>query len=174
MLEFDGRTLSHVEELGRASDFVPQIQAVIARDSVFSRISQEEIEYLAGFMACYRAAAGTLIIKEGDAGGAMVFVIEGAIEITKRHEDGHKTLLAKIGPGDTLGEMSLLDDHPRAADCTAVEPVTFAILDQRIMELVNRQNPSLIIKLLTQIILILSERLRQNAILLSESLRVGT
>lgn len=171
MFDLDGRMLSKVEELGRASDFLPQIQAVMGRDSVFSRISREETEYLAGFMPCYRTPAGTLLIKEADTSASLIFLIEGAIEIRKRRHDGGMAVLARVGPGHTLGEMSLLDAHPRAADCVVVETATFAVLGRGAMELLMRQNPGLVIKLLTQIILILSERLRQASDILSETLQ---
>lgn len=171
MLDLDGRTLSRVEELGRATDFLPRIQAVMGHDSVFSRISREETEDLAKFMPCYRAPAGTLLIREGDASGFLVFLIEGVIEIKKRRHDGGTVVLARVGKGNTLGEMSLLDALPRSADCVVMEPAIFAVLDRGSMELLTRHHPALVNKLLTQMILILSERVRQLSDTLSETLQ---
>jgi CRP-like cAMP-binding protein len=171
MFEIQGRVLPQVEELGKASAFLPQTQAVMGRDSVFSRISLEETGYLAELMSCYRAPAGTLLIREGEASGFLVFVIEGVIEIRKQNHEGRKAVLACIGPGSTLGEMSLLDAQPRSADCVVMEPTTFAVLDRSIMDLLIRHNPALVNKILTQIILILSERLRQLSDILSETLQ---
>jgi hypothetical protein len=48
---------------------------------------------------------------------------------------------------------------------------TFAVLNRSIMDLLMRQNPGLVIKLLTQIILILSDRLRQASDILTETLQ---
>lgn len=171
MFDLDGRVLAQVERLDQASEFLPRIRAVLGHDSILSRIGEEEAEYLAGFMSYYRAPADTLLIREGDAGGFLVLVIDGAIEIRKARPDGGKAPLARLGPGDTLGEMSLLDGQPRSADCVTLEPSTFAVLNRGVLDLLLRQNPALVNKLLTQIILILSQRLRQASDILSETLR---
>lgn len=170
MFDFQGRVLAEVEALGKATDFLPRISAVMGRESVLSRMSEEEAAHLAGFMPCYRAPAGMLLIREGDASGIFVFVIEGRIEISKQRADGGKAVLASIGPGETLGEMTLVDAKPRSADCRVVEPATFAVLDRSILDLLKRQDHALVIKLLTPIILILSERLRQTSDTLCETL----
>ncbi len=171
MVVLDGRFLAQAEPLGDGRDYLPQIEALMGRDSIFSRISHEEAEYLAGMMQCYRAPAGTLLIKEGDTGGFLLFVMEGRMEIAKRRQDGHRAILATLEPGATLGEMSLFNAGPRSADCLALEPVTFAVLTRGGMELLLRQNPVLANKILTQIILILSERLGEAAHVLAETLR---
>lgn len=171
MFECNGRVLAQVEKLDKATDFLPRIRAVLGHDSILSRVGEEEAEYLAGFMTCYRAPADTLLIREGETSGFLVFIIDGAIEISKARPDGGKAQLARLGPGDTLGEMSLLDGEPRSADCVAVEPTTFAVLNRGILDLLLHQNPGLVNKLLTQIILILSERLRLASDILSETLK---
>lgn len=171
MFDLDGRMFSRVEDLGRATVYLSQIQAVMGRDSLFSRIGPEEAADLAASMTCHRAPAGTLLIREGDVGGCLILLIEGAIEIRKRRQTGENVLLARVGPGHTLGEMSLLDGQPRIADCVIVEDTTFAMLDRSAMELLARQAPMLMNKLLVQIILILSERLRLASDILAETLQ---
>jgi CRP-like cAMP-binding protein len=98
-------------------------------------------------------------------------VIEGVIEIRKLNHAGQKAVLARVGPGNTLGEMSLLDARPRSADCVVMEPTTFAVLDRSMLELLLRTNPALVNKILTQIILILSEYVRRLSGTLSETLQ---
>jgi len=171
MFDFNGRMLNQAEHLGMATAFLPQIQAVLGRDSLFGRISEEESAYLADYMPCYRIPKGTLLIRDSEPGGSLIFVIAGRLEISKRDADAGTTCLARVGPGDTLGEMSLLDDKPRAADCVALEEVTFAVLERGVLDLLIRQNPGLVIKMLTQIILILSERLRHTSNALTETLQ---
>ncbi|MBI5329487.1 MAG: cyclic nucleotide-binding domain-containing protein [Betaproteobacteria bacterium] len=171
MLVLDGRFLAQAEALGDGRGFLAQIEALMGHDSIFSRISHEEAEYLAGMMQCYRAPTGTLLIKEGDASGFLLLLIEGRMEICKHRQDGSRALLAQIGPGCTLGEMSLFNAAPRSADCITLEPVTFATLTRGGMELLLRQDPVLANKILTQIILILSERLGAAANVLVETLR---
>lgn len=171
MITLDGRTLASGEALGSATDFLPRIMEVVGHDSLFSRIGVEEVDYLARHMTCYRVPAGTILIREGSSSGVMVFIIDGTLEIRKQRLDGGETVLTHLGPGNTLGEMSMFDDRPRVASCVAVEPVTFAILGRGDMETIMRQNPALATKVLIQFILILSDRLHQATDALSETLR---
>lgn len=68
-----------------------------------------------------RFKAGEVIIRENDLGETAFIIEKGSVEITK--EIGGKPVrLATLGVGETLGEMSMIDDQPRSATATAVEP----------------------------------------------------
>lgn len=170
MVVLDGRFLSQAEPLGDGRLWLTQIEALMGRDSIFSRVNHEDAEFLASLMQCFRAPAGSLLIKEGDTSGFLLLVLEGRIEIAKHRQDGSRVVLASLEPGSTLGEMSLFNAGARSADCIALEPVTFAVLTRGGMELLLRQSPVLANKILTQIILILSDRLGQAAHVLAETL----
>jgi CRP-like cAMP-binding protein len=171
MVVLDGRFLTQAEHLGDGRAWLEQIEALMGRDSIFSRVSHEEAEFLASLMQCYHAPAGSLLIKEGDSSGFLLFLVEGRIEIAKHRQDGGRTALAVIGPGATLGEMSLFNASARSADCIALEPVTFAVLTRGGMELLLRQSPVLANKILTQIILIMADRLGQASHVMAETLQ---
>lgn len=49
-------------------------------------------------------------------------VIRGQVRITRLSEYGVEQELATLGRGEIFGEMGLLDDHPRSATATAIEP----------------------------------------------------
>ena len=61
---------------------------------------------------------GDVIFQEGDAGDAAYMVRKGAVQISIS-VDGEDTTIATLGPGEIFGEMSLIDDMPRAANATA-------------------------------------------------------
>ncbi len=46
----------------------------------------------------------------------------GRVKISLQNEEGTEVTLALFGAGDFFGEMALLDDMPRSATATAVEP----------------------------------------------------
>ena len=62
--------------------------------------------------------AGEVIFGEGDYGDAAYMVRKGAIEI-RITVDGEEIVIATLGPGEIFGEMSLIDDQPRAAAARA-------------------------------------------------------
>jgi len=72
-----------------------------------------------------RAQKGTVLITEGDAGDCMYIVKTGMVEITKDDQ-----LLDVLGPGEIIGEMSMLDGSPRSATVTCSSDCEFFYIDQ--------------------------------------------
>lgn len=63
-----------------------------------------------------RAPAGAILFREGDVGDGVLVVVEGEVEIIKALGTPDERVLAVRGPGDVLGEMSLLfPEHRRTA-----------------------------------------------------------
>jgi len=69
-------------------------------------------------------------------------------------------LIAVIEEGKTLGEMSMIDGEPRFATCVAVEPALVAVLSRDALALVILEQPMLGAKILMQLAVMLSQRLR--------------
>lgn len=63
---------------------------------------------------------GAVIIEEGSDSVEMYVVIEGEMVVTK-HTEAKEIELARIGPGDVVGEMALLDNSPRMATVRAAQ-----------------------------------------------------
>ena len=64
--------------------------------------------------------AGTVIIHEGSDSEEMYVVVEGQLVVTKRSA-GKEIELGRIGPGDVVGEIALLDQAPRTATVSALD-----------------------------------------------------
>jgi CRP-like cAMP-binding protein len=58
--------------------------------------------------------AGRVIMKEGDAGKSMYIVIRGRVSVSIK-----TTVVERVGPGGTFGEMALVDHASRSATATA-------------------------------------------------------
>jgi CRP/FNR family transcriptional regulator, cyclic AMP receptor protein len=72
----------------------------------------------------------TPVFREGDPGNAAYIVKKGRVEIWKM-EDGERRILGVIGRGGIFGEMALVDNQPRMASATAVDPTTCLIITER-------------------------------------------
>ena len=66
---------------------------------------------------------GETVTREGEPGETFYIVIEGRLRVSK-----HGTLVRELGPGDFLGEISLVDGRPRTATVTAVGPVQALVI----------------------------------------------
>jgi CRP/FNR family cyclic AMP-dependent transcriptional regulator len=66
---------------------------------------------------------GESVTREGDPGDTFYIVIDGRLKVSQ-----HGTLVRELGPGDFLGEISLVDGGPRTATVTADGPVQALVI----------------------------------------------
>ena len=155
--------LAHLDHLGDATKFAPKIHALIPKCSLLENFSTGEVRLLAHFMDVYRAPAGVEVIREGDGGDFMLMVLEGKIEVLKRDRWNTPQVLAEVDAGRTLGEMSMIDGEARFATCIAAAPTLIAVLDRASLARIIVEQPLLGAKILMELVLMLSQRLRHTS-----------
>jgi CRP-like cAMP-binding protein len=57
-------------------------------------------------------AAGSVVIRRGEIDHGLVIVVRGRLDLQTAHGDGSQVALGSIGPGDFIGEASLLGHAP--------------------------------------------------------------
>jgi CRP/FNR family transcriptional regulator, cyclic AMP receptor protein len=162
--------LPQLEHVGDATQFATKMHAMIGGSPLFEQFSLAEIRLMGHFMQTYRAEAGQEIIREGEAGDFMMVVVEGRIEVFKQDRWNAPRLIAVVDEGKTLGEMSMIDGEPRFATCVAVEPTLIAVLTADHLARIILEQPILGAKILMQLALMLSQRLRHTSSRLVEYL----
>lgn len=162
--------LAHLEYLGDATQFAAQLHALIPRCALLENFSPAEARLLAHFMDVYRADPGAELLREGDGGDFMLMLIAGRAEVRKRGRAGEARAIAVVEAGGTLGEMSMIDGEPRFASCVALEPALVAAIDRENLARIIVEQPMLGAKILMELVLMLSRRLRLTSARLLESL----
>jgi CRP/FNR family cyclic AMP-dependent transcriptional regulator len=155
--------LAHLEYLGDATQFAGQMLTLIPKCTLLENFSPAEVQLLAHFMSVYRAQSGVEIIREGDGGDFMLMVLEGTVEVHKRDRWNTPQLLASVDAGRTLGEMSMIDGQPRFATCLAAAQTLIAVLDRENLARIIVEQPLLGAKILMELVLMLSQRLRATS-----------
>ena len=77
-----------------------------------------------------RLPAGTTLCHEGDFGDTMYLVLDGSLQVSKRVIEGAEKVLATLGVGQYVGELSLLTGAQRNATVRAVEDTEVVEIDQ--------------------------------------------
>ncbi|MDY6982663.1 MAG: cyclic nucleotide-binding domain-containing protein [Pseudomonadota bacterium] len=149
--------------LGSASNMVDALFDMIGRSRFFEDFTLDDVRKLSQFMTVYRAEAGDTIIREGDTDDYMLFVLEGRINIVKTDAHGERHPMASVGPGSTLGEMSMIDGEPRFATCIALDATTFSLFARDAMVRIIMEEPQLGAKILIKLVTMLSQRLRDTS-----------
>ena len=108
---------------------------------------------------------GTVLFREGDPGNEMYVVQAGRVTISKRVGDVEKPLTT-LGPGEFLGEMSILNNKPRSATATCADASKLLVIDAKTFEAMIRGNAEIAIRLIKKLAARLQETNEQIATLL--------
>jgi CRP-like cAMP-binding protein len=96
------------------------------------------------------AAAGEVLVRQGDTDREMYLVRSGRVEIS-RDIGGRRVVLGEIGPGDFFGEMALLESEPRSADAIALEDTTLLVIGPGMLLMRIRNDPTLAVEMLQRL-----------------------
>jgi CRP/FNR family cyclic AMP-dependent transcriptional regulator len=118
---------------------------------LFATLSKKDLAAIAGRAELVSVPSGAWLAKEGEPGIACYVLLSGAASVRKK---GRK--IANLGPGDVLGEMSLIDGLPRSATVQVTEDADVLELHRRDFISLIDQSPGLARKLLSS----MSARLR--------------
>lgn len=123
---------------------------LVAISPIFSPLSQEERRELVTSFTPKQFKKGEVIIREDDEGEMMYFIRTGEVEVTTQKE-GSLISLAKLGPGDFFGEVSVITGRPRTASVSALTDVNAAEISKENMNEEIRTHPE-ILEILNQYI----------------------
>lgn len=97
---------------------------------LFAALSEEDRSRLANTMQTRSFESNKTLFWSGDKGGEFYIIQSGKVELFLQDEGGKESILARLGPGEYLGELSILDGQPRTATCRALTEVTALTLSR--------------------------------------------
>ena len=113
----------------------------LRRVPLFADLSEEDLEQLHGMAEIASHDAGELVLREGAPGDSLYVVLDGELEVTKRH-GGQDVVLAVYEAGQFFGEMSLLEQAPRSASVRTLRESRLLIISQAAFETLLSRSPS--------------------------------
>jgi len=119
---------------------------------LFAACSLRELGQVATMTVPAHFPAGSVLTRQGASGGLAFVIASGTAEVVR---GGRR--LARLGKGDVVGELSLIDGEPRSATVKAITDLDVLELSAQDLNKLLRKSPSVTRKLLEA----LSERLRQ-------------
>lgn len=87
--------------------------------------------------------AGQVLFVAGDPGNGFYGVLEGSLKVSIVSGEGAEQLLAVLGPGDVVGELTLFDARPRSATVSALKPAKLAFVEKYAYERFADDNPAI-------------------------------
>lgn len=78
---------------------------------LFRDMKPEELTQIASIVREVTFPAGAAVCREGEEGKALYILVSGVVEVQRQGR-----YIVDLGPGEVIGELSVLDKHPRSAD----------------------------------------------------------
>jgi CRP-like cAMP-binding protein len=89
---------------------------VLRRTSLLASVPDADLAVLAAASRMRTLRRGQVVCTTGDPGDTLIVVISGRLKVVTRSADGAELTLTILGPGATLGDVSIADGGPRSAD----------------------------------------------------------
>ena len=132
------------------------VRTVLERNLLFRGLQPATLDQIARLCVRRAYAADTVIFSQADPGDALFGVMTGRVRISASSAAGREVFLNIMEPGDSFGEIALLDGRPRTASATAMSAAELFVIGREQFLALFARDP-----LLTEHLLrLLCERLR--------------
>jgi CRP/FNR family cyclic AMP-dependent transcriptional regulator len=125
---------------------------LLANVPLFSACSKRDLRRIAALVDEIDVPEGRVLMRQGEPGWECFVIAEGKAKATVRGSGS-----GSLGPGDVVGEMSLLDQGPRSATVTAKTEMHLLVLSSRSFSALINQVPLVARRIMTA----LAGRLRE-------------
>jgi CRP/FNR family transcriptional regulator/CRP/FNR family cyclic AMP-dependent transcriptional regulator len=128
----------------------------LERVALFAELDAASLQHLAQVMRRRSFRAGEAIFHRDDPGQVLYVIRDGHVRIRLTSAEGQEIALAVFGPGESFGEMAILDNQPRSADAIAIDKVEVYALQRQDFVTVIGSHPEIAIEVMKG----LSKRIR--------------
>ena len=128
---------------GEARTRPEETLALLRTVDILKPLSDDDLLLLAEDVGHETYAHGERICVQGESGSSFYLVKSGLVSVVVKGDDGVETEVARLGPGQHFGEMSLLTGEPRSSTCTAVEDCDLFTVDRESFAVLLQRHPGL-------------------------------
>jgi CRP/FNR family transcriptional regulator, cyclic AMP receptor protein len=125
---------------------------LLKRVALFSGLDDKYLDLLAP--SCHEKTfhAGDVLVEQGKDGIGLVVISTGKVRVMKGNAGGEQVEVATHGPGEFIGEMTVLDGAPRSASVIAVEDSECLILSNWIFRAAMETHPEIALAILPVVV----------------------
>ncbi|MDO9015942.1 MAG: cyclic nucleotide-binding domain-containing protein [Deltaproteobacteria bacterium] len=107
---------------------------------LFGGLDDESLDLLTRELRASLFDPGALVMKEGDHAREMFVVLSGELEVVRHSVNGTEGRVALLGPGNWVGEMSIVDPQPRSATVRALAPSILLVVTTEDLDRLYRRD----------------------------------
>ncbi len=157
----------------RESTLIEESVEFLSSIEIFSLLTPGEIGRTKGLFTQRTIHKGDVLFREGDPGNELFIVKSGKVTSSIRLPDGSEREIAVFTAGNFFGEMSIFENAPRSATCSATEASELLGLHEREFYRMIEEYPDVATKIMFRMLNITTQRLRDTGEFLSDMVHWG-
>ncbi len=145
----------------------PAKREVLRRVRAFADLGDADCDAVLAVLKARRGAPGDVLFREGDRGDSLMIVLDGHLVATVKTAGGEETV-AKLGPGEVVGEMAFIDAEPRSATVSAPQGATILDFTRAALASLKQSAPRVAASIQRNVLSDVARRLREAGEKLTE------
>jgi CRP/FNR family cyclic AMP-dependent transcriptional regulator len=129
---------------------------------LFRGFTDTGLQIIAGISTERAFPKGVPLFVENMVGDSVLIISDGRVRLSSRAPNGEEVGLGELGPGDYLGELSLIQQGQRMCTATATGQVTAVEIRHADFQKLLAQKPQACLKLLMGIVSLFGQKLVEN------------
>lgn len=119
------------------------VEAQLQTIELFGELTKKEVKTVSRLMTTVEVKPGRDLMVEGTAGREFLIILSGEATVRRAGR-----IVARVGPGDFLGELAVIAGVPRTATVTADTAMEISVLNRREFSALLDEQPKLARKVL--------------------------
>ncbi len=144
--------------------------AALRKFPLLSEMSDEMLTVFSRYLTMRRFKNDSLIFVENMRGESLFLIDSGYVSLTKMVTEGVEKRLVRLGPGDSFGELAVIDEGPRVVTARADEDTQTLILSREGLTRLSMEHPEIAVAFILALFRKTVLLVRGNVPLMTESL----
>jgi CRP/FNR family cyclic AMP-dependent transcriptional regulator len=140
----------------------PDMLNALKATSLFKGFTDTGLNIIAGIAQQRTFPKGTPLFVESMVADSLLVLVEGQVALTIKNTGGTEVSVGELGPGDYLGELSLIQQGQRMCSATAQSPVTALEIRHADFQKLLAAKPQACLKLLMGIVSLFGQKVIEN------------
>lgn len=119
--------------------------AALKKFAILSEMGDDMLAVFSRYLTPRRFKKDSLIFVESMQGESLFLIEAGSISLTTMVSEGVERRLARLGPGDSFGELAVIDEGPRIVTARADEDSVALIFSREGLARLSREHPDIAI-----------------------------
>lgn len=158
------------KDMETGGDILREKISYLKSAGIFSSLKENELEVVAEYSRYNSYRKGEILFSQGDAAEGVYVIREGRVVISRRDDGGSERDIAQFIPGESFGELDMLQNARRSATARAEHDTTVLAFPMRGMRFddVLKRHPEISANILHKLLAIIANRIRTTNRLISE------